>query len=79
MRGLERPWGRERLMLSDESDEEACGSGGNREVAGSIPGSSWPSVEVSLSQTPHPTAPDELAVALRGRLRRRGVNVIRSW
>jgi hypothetical protein len=36
----------------------------NQKVACSIPGSSLLSVEEFLSETPHPTAPDELAVAL---------------
>ena len=49
-----------------------CGLPGNRKVAGSIPGCFQPSVEVSLSEAPHP---DELAVALRGRLRRQRVDV----
>ena len=60
-----------------------AGSAGNRKVAGSIPGSSSSSssssqlaVEVSLSKTPSPlTAPDQPAVALRGRLRRPCVSV----
>jgi len=38
----------------------------NRKVAGSIPGSSELSVEVSGARHPTLTAPDQLAVALRG-------------
>ena len=49
-----------------------------QKVAGSVPDSSYLSVEVSLSETPLRlplTAPKQLAVALRGRQRRRSVNV----
>ena len=43
--------------VGGRSSGGTTGLAGDRKVASSIPGSSWLSVEVSLSETPHPDGP----------------------